>query len=147
MAQVAKEIGTILESPYVTKYSYLQRYALLRSHPRKLYFDMAVMVWVANYLWNGRWGVALSLYLIANLASLIAVSDIDTNKMAETLYGRIVLLHVKPTNLFFHLLGYGLLIQGLLTHSTQSILSGVSSVLIGHLVGWNDVHACFKNKK
>ena len=44
MAQVAKEIGKILESPYVTNYNWLQRYALLRSHPRKLYFDMAVMV-------------------------------------------------------------------------------------------------------
>ena len=52
-----------------------------------------------------EWGVALSLYLLVNIATLIAVSDSDTDQMAETLYGKIVLLHVRPTNLFFHLLG------------------------------------------
>jgi len=147
MAQVAKEIGKILETPYVTNYTWLQRYALLRSHPRKLYFDMAVMVWVVNYLWQGRWGVALTLYLLANVASLIAVSDSDINKLANTLYGKIVLLHVRPTNLFFHLLGYVMLIQGLLAHTTEFILIGVSSILIGHLVGWNQVDSSFRGKK
>jgi hypothetical protein len=147
MAQAVKEIRSILEAPKVTKYNWLQRYALLRSHPRKIYFDMAAMIWVVNYLWQGRWGVALSLYLLVNIATLIAVSDSDTDQMAETLYGKIVLLHVRPTNLFFHLLGYVGLIQGLLTHSTQSILLGISSVLIGHLVGWNEVHPSFRSGK
>ncbi len=147
MAQAVREIGPVIETPYATQYNWLQKYALMRSHPRKLYFDTAALLWVVNYLWHGRWGIALTLWLVTNVVSLIAVSDVDVNKMGETIYGKIILLHVKPSNVFFHWVGYVFLVQGLLSHSTQSILIGSSSILLGHLVGWNQVHSCFKGKK
>jgi hypothetical protein len=146
MAPLARKIRPVVEVPFEAEYGLLQRYALLSSHPRKVFFDAAVGIWVVSNLWHGRWGAALTLYILGKAVSLIMVSDSDYTKLAETTYGKIALLHVRAVNLFFHLLGFGFLIQGLLTHTTQSILMGVSSILIGHLVGWSRVHPCLKSK-
>jgi hypothetical protein len=146
MAPLARKIRPVVEVPFATKYSLLQRYALLSSHPRKIFFDAAVGVWVVNSLWHGRWGAALTLYVMGKAASLIIVSDADYTRIAETTYGKMALLHVRSSNLFFHLVGFGFLIHGLLTHTTQSILIGVTSILVGHWVGWAKVHPCFKSK-
>ena len=146
MSPLARNVAPVLEVPIVPRYNFLQRYMLIRSHPRKLFLDMATWVWLTHYLWNGRWGVALTLFVLETVASLIMVSDTDYEKVGETLYGKLVLLHIRPINLFFHLVGYVFLIQGLLQHSTQSILTATSLILIGHLAGWGKIHSAFLSK-
>ncbi len=139
-ALASREINPVLENPSVIRYGFLQRFALLRAHPRRIFFDMAVLPWEVYYLWQGQWGVALTLFVLGSAVSFISVSDADYAKIAETILGKIALLHLRPVNIFFQLAGLAFFIQGLLVHSTQAMLVGTSSLLIGHMVGWEKVH-------
>jgi len=145
-ALATKEISSVLETPYVTRYNFLQRFALRRAHPRRLFFDMAALPWEVFYLWQGKWGVALTLFVMSSVVSMIAASDAEYEKIAETTLGKIALLHLKPSNVFFQLSGVVFLISGLLSHTAQSLLIGASAVFIGHMSGWGKVHPALETR-
>lgn len=145
-ALATKEISPVLETPYVTRYNFLQRFALRRAHPRRIFFDMAALPWEIYYLWQGQWGVALTLLVMSSVVSMIAASDAEYEKIADTTWGKIALLHLRPSNVFFQLSGLVFLVSGLITHNTQSLLIGASLVFIGHMSGWGIVHPALETR-
>ncbi|NBX67940.1 MAG: hypothetical protein EBR01_03125 [Proteobacteria bacterium] len=145
-ALATKEISPVLEIPRKPKYNFLQRFALRRAHPRRVFFDVAALPWEVFYLWNGRWGVALTLFIMTSVVSMIAASDADYEKISETVLGKIALLHLLPVNMFFQLSGLVFLVQGLISHNTQSMLLGSSFVFIGHMAGWGKVHRALETR-
>lgn len=145
-ALATQEMPPVLETPYVVKYNFMERLALRRAHPRRIFFDMAALPWEIYYLWQGRWGVALTLFVMGSVVSMISASDADYAKMAETTLGKIALLHLRPVNVFFQLLGMVFLVQGLITHNAQSMLLGATSVFVGHIAGWGKVHASLETR-
>lgn len=141
MATLAKkEEASVLELPMAIRFNALQRFALRRAHPRRIFFDMAALPWEIHYLWQGQWGVALTLFIMASAISMIVVSEADCDKISGTVLGKIALLHLRPVNMFFQVVGLIFIVQGLVTHNTQSLLVGASCIFLGHMAGWDKVH-------
>lgn len=74
---------------------------------------------------------------------LISVWNADPEKMAETTLGKIALLHLHPFNLITQSIGLVPLVYGIWIHSVETILAGLSLVLLGHIVGWSKVDSKF----
>ena len=145
-ALATKEISPVLEIPLKPKYNLFQRFILRRAHPRRIFLDVAALPWEVFYLWQGRWGAALTLFVMTSVVSGITASDADYEKISNTILGKIALLHLRPVNMFFQFSGLVFLVQGLLSHSAQSLLLGSSCVFLGHMAGWGKVHPALETR-
>ena len=119
--------------------SWLQRYVVRRFHPRCIFIDTVGFIWFVYYFWDHDWRTALGAALLARVIAVMSVLNVDTSAFAETVLGRIALLHLNPMNLVTQTLGLLAFLYGLWQHSTVIILVGVSLVLLGHIAGWSGV--------
>ena len=60
-------------------------------------------------------------------------------RLAETIGGKMMILHLHPVNAFTQLVGFALVIYGVWLHSVVYTMTGVSLVMIGRLWGWSKV--------
>ncbi|MDO9181288.1 MAG: hypothetical protein Q7U04_02715 [Bacteriovorax sp.] len=119
----------------------LDRYFLMRLHPRKMVFDSVGAIWAGYFLWNNNWALALSTFLVLGALGLFFTRKIDPDLMIQTTLGKIGLLHAHPINLTLNSIGVITIINGLWTHSAEIILVGLSVTLFGHFFGWSDVNS------
>lgn len=119
--------------------SLLEKYALMRAHPTKLFIDTIGFIWAFYFLWYKEWLLGLLIMLIAAAISTYSVRHINYSSMVDTLTGRIALLHLNPVNLTVQLIGAIPLIGGFWIHSVPIILLGFSVILLGHTLGWAKV--------
>lgn len=122
-------------------FSWYQRYVLRRSHPRSIFIDTVGLIWFTYYFWNHDWKAALGTVVIARVVALASVININTDLFAESILGKIGLLHLNPFNLVIQVIGLIALLFGIWDHSTEVILGGLSVVLLGHVFGWSKVDA------
>lgn len=122
----------------------IKTYFLMRSHPRKMIFDLTGAIWSVYFLWNQNWQYALTSFLVMGILGLFFTRNIDSDLMAQTTIGRIGLLHAHPINLTLNLIGLFFLIYGIWMHEEKSILIGVSTIIMGHFFGWTQVNSKLK---
>lgn len=145
MAKVAVQgttQGLLAEGHHFT---FMEKYVLRASHPRSLFIDVVGRMWAVYFLWDQNWRAALAIFLIFRLVSFAAVWNINIKNFADTLLGKIGLLHIHPINLATQLAGSVILLYGVWQHSTDLILGGTSLVFLGHLFGWSNVDYRFSD--
>lgn len=135
-----------LQSASKSKRSGLRRYALLRAHPVSLILDLVAGIWAVYFFWQHAWEVSLVLLVVERGVAWILLQAVDSNALADTLLGKLALLHLEPVNLGMQLAGLLLSLWGVWAHETMVILSGLSLVFLGHLAGWGAVHQALKWK-
>jgi hypothetical protein len=59
--------------------------------------------------------------------------------LAQTVLGRLGLLHLEGSNLILQVAGLVVLLYGLWSHEVRMLLAGISVILLGHTQGWSRV--------
>lgn len=116
-----------------------ERYFVRSAHPVSLYFNAIGLLWFLFFFWNHLWAEALLSYVIARLVGTMAVSQIDASSLAQSLIGRLALLQLHGSNFIVQLAGTVVLLYGVWTHETRTVLAGISVILLGHVQGWGRV--------
>lgn len=127
-------------------FSWMQRLILRRFHPRSIFIDSVGLVWFTYYFWNHDWKMALGSAIVARVVALVSVMNINTDLFAESILGKIGLLHLNPLNLVTQLAGTAILLYGIWIHSVEMILAGLSVILLGHIFGWANVDSKLADK-
>ncbi len=117
----------------------LEEYALRHMHPRSLFIDSVGMIWSIYYLWHHNWSLALGMAVIGRILAYLTSLDVNTEKMSQTMWGKIALLHLNPINMTLQIFGLVIVVYGVWQHSVEYSLVGLSSILLGHLAGWKNV--------
>jgi len=129
------------------RFNALQKYILLRSHPRRIFLDAAALMWEVYFLWQGNWQVALGIFGVMNTVGLLAVRKLDYPELAQTTWGKMALLHLNPMNFLLQVTGAAMLVYGLLIQDTLTILTSITLILVGHFYGWSKVHRALKMRE
>jgi len=140
----ARKMEVVVERAEPTEFSLVQKYMLLRSHPRRLLLDVVAMTWEMYFLWNQNWRAALGIFLVMNTVGLVLGRKVNYEALASTTLGKIAILHTQPMNLLLQLTGAAFLVYGLLQRETLTIMAGVSLIFVGHFYGWSRVHPALK---
>ena len=144
--EVVREEGEIKESE-PQRFNWLQKYVLLRAHPRRIFLDVAAMMWEVYFLWQGNWQVALGIFAAMNTVGLLAVRRLDYPKLANTTWGKMALLHLNPMNFIVQVTGAAMAVYGLLIQDTLTILTSITLILVGHFYGWSKVHQALQGRE
>jgi len=120
--------------------TYLQRYIIRRGDPRHIILHVVGAIWGSYFLWLHNWIWAVAVILFCAIVAELLTAKLNTEGLARTTLGKIMLLHLHPVNLTVQIAGGSLLVYGLWNHSTLSIMSASSLILLGHLWGWNKVN-------
>jgi hypothetical protein len=129
------------------QFSLLERYALMRFHPRKMIFDIIGVIWATYFLYVGMWQPAAVVLFIFVVFGFFMVRNADLKGLSETAWGRLAILHVHPLNVAIKVVALTLLVLGIWRHSVEHILIGVSLIFLGHFFGWSKVHPAFDKLK
>lgn len=140
----ARKMEMVTERAELTHLNVLQKYVLLRAHPRRAFLDTIAVMWEAYFLWNKNWQAALGIFLVMNTIGIILGRKVNYEAMANTVLGKLALLHTQPMNLLLQLSGAAFLVYGLLLREGLTIMAGVSLILLGHFYGWSRVHPSLK---
>ena len=124
----------------------IERYVIRHAHPISLYFEMVGLIWLVFFLWSHLWKEAVAVYLSARLVGLLAVYRADVRALAQTVLGKIALLHLHGINFFVQRLGSAVALYGVWLHDVRTILIGISFVFLGHIQGWAAVDGRFEIK-
>jgi hypothetical protein len=127
---------TLREIPVQRTYSVIEKYALLRSHPRAMLTRSVGTIWAFYFMWENLWPLALASAFISAVVGYFVAGSVNYEKVGATTLGKIALLHLHPVNLTVQALGLVVLLSGLWYHNTVQLLSGFSLILLGHLFGW-----------
>jgi len=109
-------------------------------HPRRIIVGMIALIWTLYFLWFHNWvGAAIALILGVQLGRL-ATRGMHEEKLAQTIFGKILLLHLHPVNVIVQAIGFAVLLCSVWIHSGRDIALGVSMILLGHMWGWHKVN-------
>ena len=147
MTTEARKIELVQEKLLEKPLNLMQKYVLLRAHPRKIFLDVAALMWEVYFLWNQNWQAALAIFLVMNTVGLLPVRKVNTEALAQTILGKLALLHLQPMNLLVQLTGAVFSVIGLLAHDGLTIMAGVTLLYIGHFYGWSKVHPALKMRE
>lgn len=125
--------GTVGTVPRITGF---QRYILRRSHPTSLFIEAAGLLWVVFFLWNHLIVEALLVLVFSRLIANVIAFRSNTDAIAQTVLGRIALLHLQPVNMLVQIVGTLATLYGVWMHEGRIILAGLTAILLGHLIGW-----------
>lgn len=122
------------------QFSLLERYALMRFHPRKIILDVIGVIWGSYFLYLGMWQAAAVVLLIFVVFGFFLVRKTNLKVFSETTWGKIAILHVKPVNVAIKVFAVIILVNGIYRHSVEHVLIGMSLIFLGHFFGWSKVH-------
>jgi hypothetical protein len=120
--------------------SFIQRHMLRHAHPRHLIVGIVTMVWSSYFFWVNDLTTALAILIAGIIIARFVTLGMNEDRVANTLIGKILLLHLHPMNMFLQGIGFLLLMAGLWVHSAMYIMTAVSLILVGHMWGWHKVN-------
>lgn len=129
------------------KLSMVEKYLLMRAHPRSIFTDIVGLIWFLYFTWNHNWTAALLVFTIFRIVALALVWKVNIELLSKTVVGKIALLHIHPINLIIQLTGFIIFLNGIWQHTLYLILVGISIILLGHLFGWANVDPCLDDNK
>ena len=140
MTTEARKIELVGEKIQARPLNIIQKYVLLRAHPRKIFLDVVALMWEVYFLWNQNWQAALAVFVGMNTIGLLPVRKVNTQALSETIWGKLALLHLQPMNLLVQLTGAVFAVMGLMRHDGLTIMTGITLIYAGHFYGWSRVH-------
>ncbi len=117
----------------------MERHMLRHAHPRHMIIAVISMIWSTYFFWHHE--LALALWTVAGgiVLARLATFGMREEEIAQTLLGKILLLHLHPVNIVLQAGGYVLLMYGVWLHDAVMMMAGMSFILLGHMVGWHKV--------
>lgn len=122
----------------------IEKLAVRSAHPVSIYFQVIAYMWFGFYFWNQLWAEAVLSYMFFRAVGLMATYKVDITSLADTILGRLALLHLEGSNLVVQLAGLIPLLYGIWSHDSRMMLVGLSLVLMGHLQGWSRIDSRLK---
>lgn len=126
-------LGNLKEAKHM---SLFRRLAINHAHPTKLILDLVGFIWVSYFLWENNLATAIIVGFGFSALGSFLTYNADTKELASTTFGRYVIARLHPANLTLQIVGYLVSMYGLWMHQGWIILVGLSSVILGHLWGW-----------
>ncbi|HEV2297059.1 MAG TPA: hypothetical protein VGR72_00905 [Candidatus Acidoferrales bacterium] len=119
--------------------SYFEREILHYAHPKQTILRMVGAIWALYFLWLHNWVGVLAVIVAGEILGRILSRGMNEEGMAQTIWGKIMLIHLHPVNLLIQIVGGIVLVYGVWIHSGIWIMVAMSVVLIGHMWGWHKV--------
>ncbi len=119
--------------------TFLEKTVIRRGHPRNMVVGLVGLIWVVYFLWIHNWMGAVTAALLSAVFGSVLTWRIPEQRLGETVWGKMMILHLHPVNAVTQLMGFSLVVYGIWLHSAVYTMTGVSLVLIGHLWGWSKV--------
>jgi len=119
--------------------TYLEKTVVRRGHPKHIIVAIVGFIWVIYFVWTHNWAWAAGVALLTVVTGWILTFGIREELLANTLIGKIMLLHLHPMNLAVQGVGFAILMYGVWIHAAVFALIGASFVFLGHLWGWKKV--------
>jgi hypothetical protein len=119
--------------------TYVERMIVRRGHPKHIIVGIVAFLWVAYFLWQHNWIWAAAVVVLSAVLGRLSTSGTKEETLAQTLLGKIMLLHLHPVNLTLQTAGFALFLYGVWMHSTLYIMAATSMVFLGHMWGWHKV--------
>ncbi|MCH8049619.1 hypothetical protein IH979_02815 [Patescibacteria group bacterium] len=110
-----------------------RKIALQHTIPQYLIFDGLGFIWASYFVWQHQLILALVVLIVSWLLASFVVRKKNEEAYAKTPFGRLMLSHLAPWSLAFHIPGYIVLIYSFWVHSGFYILLAISLILLGHL--------------
>ena len=120
--------------------TYLEKAIIRRGHPKHIILGIVGFLWTVYFLWHHNWALALGVVLASAILGRVVTRGTREEGLAQTVLGKIMLLHLHPMNLTVQVAGFGILLYGVWTHLPVYVLVGASLVLLGHMWGWHKVN-------
>jgi hypothetical protein len=106
-----------------------------QGHPKHIIVGIVAFLWVVYFLWQHNWIWAAAVVVLSAVLGWLSTSGTKEETLAQTLLGKIMLLHFHPVNLTLQMAGFALLLYGIWMHSTAYITAATSMVFLGHMWG------------
>ena len=119
--------------------TYLEKTIVRRGHPKHMIVAIVGFIWVIYFFWTHDWIRAAVVALLTVILGWLLTFRIREELLAETLIGRMMLVHLHPMNVALQSVGFVILMYGVWVHAAVYVLIGASLVFLGHLWGWNKV--------
>lgn len=133
LSRVPTELG---ERQPGVRLTWLDKLMVQHAHPPKLILDTVAYMWGLYCFWHHELVAGLVvLFGIGGLGTVLAFRK-DMAALARTSLGRLLLVSSHPANMLLQVVGYIVIAYGVWIHSTPTVLTGATSVLLGHLFGW-----------
>lgn len=120
--------------------TYLERAVIRRGHPKQIILGIVGLVWTVYFLWHHDWAWAVGAVLASAILGRVVTGGTREENLAQTLLGKITLLHLHPMNMTVQFVRFGVLLYGVWIHALMHILVGASLILLGHMWGWHKVN-------
>ena len=120
--------------------TYLEKAMIRRGHPKHIILGSVGFLWAVYFLWRHEWAWGLVVVIVSAILGPLLTSGTREEELAQTVLGKIMLLHLHPMNLAVQLAGFGILFYGVWIHALMHVLVGVSLILLGHMWGWHKVN-------
>lgn len=120
--------------------TYLEKAIIRRGHPKHIILGIVGFLWTLYFLWYHDWAWALGVVLASAILGRVVTAGTREEGLAQTVLGKIMLLHLHPMNLAVQVAGFGILLYGVWLHAVMHVLVGASLVLLGHMWGWHKVN-------
>jgi hypothetical protein len=121
-----------------------ERYVMRRAHPASMFVEVVGLTWFTYFLALHLWREAILTVIVARMVGLFVVREANPDALAQTLIGKIALLHLDPVNMTVQLAGALWWGWGVWQGDVRQILAGTSVIFLGHLRGWGGVMKNFK---
>ena len=122
------------------KMTFLERSIVRSGHPRRIIVGMITLMWVLYSLWFHLWTWAAAALVVGVALGALATKGMLVDEIAQTVLGKILLLHLHPVNVALQTFGLAVLLYGFWMHSIVLMLLAVSVILLGHMFGWHKVN-------
>jgi hypothetical protein len=120
--------------------SYFEREMLHHAHPKEIILRIVGAIWGLYFLWLHNWVGMLAIIVAGEILGRFLSRGMNEESMAQTTWGKIMLIHLHPVNLLVQIAGGAVLIYGFWMHSAIYIMAAMSIILIGHMWGWHKVN-------
>jgi hypothetical protein len=121
-----------------------ERYIMRRTHPASMFVEVVGLTWFTYFLAMHLWREAILTVVVARMVGLFVAREANPDALAQTVLGKIALLHLDPVNMTVQLAGALWWGWGVWQGDVRQILAGLSVLFLGHLRGWGGVLKNFK---
>jgi hypothetical protein len=119
--------------------TFLEKSVIRRGHPRHMIVAVIGTLWAVYFVWQHNWIAALVTTALSVVFGGLVTWHIPEERLAETVWGKMMILHLHPLNVIVQTGGFVFMVYGIWLHSAVYTMIGVSLIFAGHLWGWNKV--------
>lgn len=120
--------------------TFFERSVVRSGHPRRIIVGVITLMWVLYSLWCHLWAWATVTLLVGIALAALATKRMLVDELAQTMLGKILLLHLHPANVALQTFGFAVLLYSFWMHSTVLMMLAISVILLGHMFGWHKVN-------